>query len=99
MNLYLVTGTVSGYDTYEAFVCAAPDAEAARRMHPGGVVEWNDDSGKWENPACGTCRHRAERSTVRDWDPSIDTVTVSLIGKAAYKATEAGVILASFNAG
>jgi hypothetical protein len=36
MNLYLLTGTASGYNTYDSCVVAAPSEDVARSIHPGG---------------------------------------------------------------
>jgi hypothetical protein len=38
MNLYLLTGTASGYDTYGACVVAAPSEDVARSIHPSGFL-------------------------------------------------------------
>lgn len=37
MNLYLLTGTESGYNTYDSCVVAAPSEEVARTIHPNGT--------------------------------------------------------------
>lgn len=49
MNIYLVTQTEeTGYDTYDAFVCAAESEESARDLHPGGdSAYWRGSSGIW----------------------------------------------------
>ena len=41
MNLYLLAGTASGYDTYDSCVVAAISEEVARTIHP------NDTNNKW----------------------------------------------------
>jgi hypothetical protein len=42
MNLYLVARDEGvNYDEYDSFVCAAPSAEAARQMNPGGDTEYS----------------------------------------------------------
>lgn len=87
MFIYHVQGTASGYDTYDSFVCAAASADDARRTHPSGGYSWDDTRRSWSpNPWSD------------EWDASIDTVTVILIGEAV-PGVEAGVICASYNAG
>jgi hypothetical protein len=81
MKLWLISQDANGdYDTYDSAVVAAPTAEYAQTIHPGG-------SGGWK-----------QKSYNRTWCDAPHQVTVRLIGDA-IEGTEAGVILASFNAG
>lgn len=45
MNIYFVLQNDNGgYDTYDSFVCVAPDEETARNMSPaGGAMDWRDE--------------------------------------------------------
>jgi len=52
MNLYLIERLDNGdYDTYSEAVVAAPDAEAARRIHPGGGDAAEDRYETWIDPS------------------------------------------------
>lgn len=45
MNLYLIEQDENnGYDTYDAFVVAAKDDDAARNYHPG---KWGEKYSTW----------------------------------------------------
>ena len=47
LGIYLITQTDNlGYDTYDAAVVCAPDAETAKRMHPrdGMIANWHDET-------------------------------------------------------
>ena len=85
MNLYRVTQNVnSGYDTYDAMIVAAESEETAKKMHPSEYVQGAD----WitsDNPFDG-------RYT---WALP-DEVHAEFIGTTHLQA---GVVLASFNAG
>ena len=86
MKLWLISQVANDdYDTYDAAVVAAETEADARNMHPGGHggVLWD--------------RAASERG-FSSWCYAPEQVTVRLIGDA-IEGTEAGVILASFNAG
>jgi len=86
MNLYLlVQDQNEGYDTYDSAVVCAEDEDKARIIHPYTNVDADFDP--WKDRWCSDT-----------WASSPDRVTVKLIG-VAVEGTEAGVILASFNAG
>lgn len=104
MNLYLITGTARGYDTYAGAVVAAPDEDTARRTHPSdGSVQgapdkrdhgFNSWGERWDH-----YEERPEKGYVMSgtWcDPA--EVTAKLVGVAA-DGVEAGVVCASFRAG
>lgn len=84
MNLYLVTQIENtGYDTFDSFVCTAPDEETARNTSPhGGPMNW-DINLRWGS----------------DWCRAAQYVTVKIIGITLDDDTEQHVICASFNAG
>lgn len=91
MNIYLVSQNDNdGWDTFDSFVCYAPNEEVAKKMLPNvGVLlkpneYWNKDG-----------KHDNKYST---WAMNINSITVKLLGSNA-EITESGVILASFNAG
>ncbi len=96
MNIYLVEGTVRGYDTYDRFICTAPDEGAARRMHPNGWLYFFDGRG-WYSESNDHIR-RIGDGYVRDWNNDINDIRVTLLGQ---DTTDAGqrIILASYNAG
>ena len=85
-NIYLVSqNEEGGYDTYDSFVCYAPDEKAAAAMHPCGDSDYNWPTTldyRW-----GSC-----------WASSPDCAQVAHIG-FADSPEEARVICASFNAG
>lgn len=87
MKLYRIYQDYNdGYDTYDAAIVAAPDAETARRIHPGSGDLCPED-GKWPSLGLGS----------GTWAPP-ENVGVVEIGEAAPGQVQ-GVILASFNAG
>ena len=91
MNIYLVSQNDNNdWDTFDSFVCYAPNEDEARRMLPDtGVLlkpyeYWNNDG-----------KHNNKYST---WAMNINAITVKLLGSNA-EIKESGIILASFNAG
>lgn len=102
MNIYLVTqNSNNGYDTYDSFVCAAPDEETARRMWPNSDSDlcWSEDgqplemcylmgkpTGVFERVVYGTT-----------WATHLGSVTATKIGTS--DDNEQRIILASFKAG
>lgn len=47
MKIWLISSSVSGYDTYDSAVVVAETEELARNIHPSGRDNW--DSYSWEN--------------------------------------------------
>lgn len=89
MNLYLVRRTdITGYDEYDAFVCAAESEEQARKMLP-----FDEE----------LVREKTEENIRNlifwEWTKDLNKIKVEYIGKADKKYTEPTVILASFKAG
>ena len=87
MNIYKISQTVNiDYDTYDSAIVYARSEEEAKYMNPDSYykLEWWEDTTNY----CYTWCHP-------------EFVTVELLGEATDKITitEAGVILASFNAG
>ena len=41
MNLYLLYGQESGYDTYDSCVVAAESEEIAKTIHPNSTAHWD----------------------------------------------------------
>ena len=41
MNLYLLYGQESGYDTYDSCVVAAETGEIAKTIHPNNAAHWD----------------------------------------------------------
>ena len=74
----------SDYDTFDKAVVAATDETAARIIHPSGYTYGDEKWGPETRYGC--------------WASSPREVTATYIGEAK-EGTEAGVILASFNAG
>ena len=94
MNIYLVSqDDTYGYDTYDSFICYSESEEEARYMSPDNFYRWIN--GSWH--FCYSDGRTREYGCRSDWSlPS--EVEVKLIG-ATSDDVEAGVILASFNAG
>jgi len=47
MNIYLITAPTSGYDVYESAVVAAKSSQAARRIHPDGLMPVGEEDSIW----------------------------------------------------
>lgn len=90
MNIYLVQqDIVTGYDTYDSFVCVAESEQEAREMHPSDFEGLpNQDSWK-EDFIFGSLWVEFK---------DIDKVKVTSIG-VAHSWQQKGIIIASFNAG
>jgi hypothetical protein len=109
MNLYKISqNSNNDYDTYDSAIVAAESEDAARRIHPGDIrwsarhfleyrQTWNDEHEKWFEAGFNQSPKEVD-SFSYDWVDHIDKVQVELIGVASENV-EAGVILASFNAG
>lgn len=97
MNIYKVEQDWNNdYDTYDSFICVAENEQAARETHPSSFVTHHKE-GKWY----GTYTKGGEYELdSHDWVKfeDIDRLKVALIG-VANEDQNAGVILASFNAG
>lgn len=91
MNLYLISQKDnSGYDTYDSAVVAAESDEAAKIISPCGSRTWDQTRGVWLFGGAYEDEHSS-------WTHP-DNVSVKLIG-TAVEGTDAGVVVASFNAG
>jgi hypothetical protein len=57
MNLYLLTGTARGYDTFDSCVVIAESEEVAKNVFPNGQEDgWKYSRGQWaESPADVDC--------------------------------------------
>lgn len=88
MNLYLITQKVNvGYNTFDAAVVAARNADEARSIHPYFDGDEDHHRELWEDAR-------------RDWVPSPEQVTATKIGRAdPTELSRPCVVLASFNAG
>ncbi len=85
MKLWLISqNQKTGYDTYDSAVVSAKDMTSAALMNPA-----NGGRNEWDSPDDNYCG---------SWCDSFHLVKVKLIGNA-LKGTEAGIIVASFNAG
>lgn len=67
MKLWMLTGTASGYDTYDALIVAAPTEEKAKMILPSESYSWDD---KW-------------RGIAQVWADHPGEVKATLIGTAA----------------
>lgn len=47
MKLWLLTGTASGYDTYDGVVVAAANEEKAKQILPSPYMDWRKPSTTW----------------------------------------------------
>jgi hypothetical protein len=90
VKLWLVSVKESlGYDAYDSMVVAAATEDQARRIHP------HSDDYSWDNG----WTHKGRPTRVQNtWVDNPDDLIVECIG-TAIEETEAGVILASYNAG
>lgn len=94
MNLYLLTQDIeTGYDTYDSAVVAASGIEEARNTHPSNESYIYIDG---EEHSIYSYRPKPVKEASGVWAPNSSDVEVELIGSTDR---EAGVILASFNAG
>ncbi len=85
-------GRNNGYDTYDSAIVVAPDAEAARRIHPDGRTVWSEERSLWVESNL----HEVEPY---DWVPDPEAVDVELVGVALEPFVGMKVICSSFNAG
>ena len=99
MNLYLISqNKVVGYNTYDSAVVAAKSTAGARKVNPSIFVT-HVTNGKWMGTYSGGNNigleyDNEEYAWVQYSD--IDCIDVTYLGQSMK---EAGVILASFNAG
>lgn len=49
LNIYLLHGTATGYDTYDSCVVIAESPVKARTIHPRGDDGWPYEGGSWAN--------------------------------------------------
>ena len=86
MNLYLISQTENnGWDTFDSAVVAAETEQETAEIHPESAYG-NTFADGWKSSYAGA------------WCPRPDQVKVELLG-TAKDGTEAGMVLASFNAG
>jgi hypothetical protein len=92
MNIYLVERTDTySYDDYDAFVCVAPSAKVAVRIHPySDDAVWSETDRAWKD-------ERGHGYGNSGWT-TIDKLKATHLGRAAVSQKK-GVVLASFNAG
>jgi len=96
MNIYLVKRTDhGGYDSYDSFVCYAEDEEQARYTYPNSSYRFID--GKLYSTHEYDGLNKEVTNVYNEWPIDTDTLEIDYLGEAPHK--EAGVILASFNAG
>lgn len=96
MRLWQVTRNCDGgWDSYSRFVCAAPTADLARRVHPSEYSRWDTAQ------RCFVSTHDATPSEGEygAWLDAIDTLTVTEIGSAIEGMEHGTVLCASFHAG
>ena len=95
MKLFLISQNENnGWDTYDSAVVAAEDEEAARRIHPSEFTDgWDEYNTSWYGTSIS-----GERYYTRSGDSWTYPKLVHVKYLAEYEG-EAGVILASFNAG
>lgn len=93
MNLYLLErSTAIDYDEFDRAIVAAETEDAARHMHPNGFAVW-EGGPTWIG-------RRPDGSTWQVSETWVDPASVRVrhIG-TALPGQNAGVLLASFNAG
>ena len=97
MRLWQVTRTChGGYDTYSRFVCAAPTADLARRVHPSEYSRWSSTQRCFVYLSDDA---RPSEGEYGSWTDAIDTLTVTEIGSAVEGTVSGMVLCASFHAG
>jgi hypothetical protein len=105
MKLWLVSQDQNdGYDTYDAFVCVAPDWDSARRMIPGYDDDLTAGSNRRWSPE-GKMQERVyyppggweDSDCCHAWAYKLDAVKAVAIGDAS-DATQR-IVIASFHAG
>jgi hypothetical protein len=87
MKLWLVSqGINNGYDTFDSMVVVAEQESDARKIHPAETWDWIDEENYnyWQYNSV--------------WANTPEQVDIEYIGEAAPN-TDAGIVLASFNAG
>ncbi len=87
MKLWLLTqGERCSYDTFDSVVVAAETEEEAKKIHPTEIWDWarEEPYDFWKNQSF--------------WAKTPEGVDAELLGEAVA-GTEAGIVLASFNAG
>jgi len=95
MKLYLISQNQNDdYDTYDSAVVAADNEILARATHPSEYKVWIEGRVhfKYSN---GTIE---PESGSHDWASDLEAIKVEYLGEAK-EGTEAGIVLASFNAG
>ena len=99
MKLYLLTQhDNTSYDTYDSCIVAATDAGAAKLIQPGGTAFAKVLVGDFWYPTYARPEEYGQPYRWGDWAYGPAGVEAEYIGEAK-EGTEAGVILASFNAG
>lgn len=96
MKLYRISQDENdGYDTYDSAVVAAISEDEAKKIDPSGFRRWSDEKEMWMfQYADGTERPESDHNS---WASSPEKVKAEYIGESAR--VEAGLVLASFNAG
>ena len=93
MKLFLLTQPPSSrYDTFDCCVVCAESAEAAKLIHPSGLLVWHGDDWWWDEK-----RFPSEPANDQSWT-SPDKVFVTYLGEATSDLSS-GVVLASLHAG
>lgn len=93
MKIYLVKRTDSwSYDDYDRFVCKAESEDQAETISPSDYYGWKEDG--WHFLYSDGSSKKDNHS---GWVDDLNNLTVEEIGTS--NSNEAGVILASFNAG
>lgn len=98
MKLYLLEQNENlGYDTYDAVVVCAMNADDAKVIYPSDYYKYNSATGKWHwwND---TTKEFGGIENYGTWASTPDNVQVTYLGRAMHNIP-LGVVLASFNAG
>ena len=94
MNIYKLDQSVNnGYDTYDSAIVYAETAQEAKTIDPSGYYKYHNDHWYFQYSDGGENREYQHSS----WVSNLDDIIVTHIGTATD--VEAGLILASFNAG
>lgn len=98
MKLYLISQEENnGYDTYDSAVVAAASEAEAKRIDPSGFRRWDSIKEAWMFRYADGTEKPEGKYDFNSWVSHPDNVKAEYIGESAR--VEAGLVLASFNAG
>lgn len=91
MNIYKISSTRTGWDTYSDAIVVAESSAEAKTIHPDGEHVWRD--GQWISRTGNDSYCEAG-----EWDVP-ETIAVELVGTAHKRLAATTVLCASYHAG